>query len=288
MTHACRRDETTHDTVQLLNASCSILLLAHGDETEASRSLGLLVGNAWSVSSALEYVTGGTTATHPLIVNNDSLLDLTVARELVLEVNVAGADRQTEAAEDVRRGSLGLRQRAGRGESAMRRYVRETSASRARSHCVQGEGEAGDPSWGNGLGHPSSSTSRCHRLASKATWSGIALWACRTSLARSCPLPASSRTRCHLALGRASGLPQEQRGRRRETCRHCLRRCSRRVLPCRSLPSCSSLLLVVKKIARIVKELRRGEAEAARPAPQRTRRSEAGEHRQGKRLHTQM
>lgn len=75
------------DAIQLLNASGSILLIAHGDEAEASRSL------------------------RSLIVDNDGLLNLTVSRELILEVNVAGADRQTEAAEDVRRGSLGIASR---------------------------------------------------------------------------------------------------------------------------------------------------------------------------------
>jgi hypothetical protein len=237
------------------------------------------------VSSAGDCITICTTATHPLIVNNDGLLDLAVSRELVLEVNVAGADRQTEAAENVRGGSLGLRRRAdSRCQSAMRRYVRETSASGPRSRCVQGEGEVGGPSGGIGLGRPSSSTSRCHRLASMATWSEIGLWVCRTSLARSCPLLASSRSRCLLALGRASGLPKEQRGRPRGTCPHCLRRWPRRVPPCRSLPSCSAFPLVVVKIARIVRELRRGESRpSGRSSP-----AASDETRRWERLHTQM
>ena len=75
-----RKDNTYH-AIELLDATPSLFDSRHGDESEATRAVGLI-----TTREHVKAVRGSEVTAHPLVVHNDDLFNAPEPTELVVEV----------------------------------------------------------------------------------------------------------------------------------------------------------------------------------------------------------
>ena len=92
------RNDKTYHAIELLDATPSLFNSRHGDESEATRAVGLI-----TTREHVKAVRGSEVTAHPLVVHNDDLFNAPEPTELVVEVPLGRPDAQTKYSQHVGR-----------------------------------------------------------------------------------------------------------------------------------------------------------------------------------------